>query len=317
MVAQAKSRYPPGSRPATVDGERGSSGPGLVDGLIDDDDELAARPDLANEARADLFISIHNNNAVNTAVGGPSTYYYDERPFAGRSARLARIIQQEMLAALSDIGPIGYEPYDHGTLVYPYYVLRGFDPPRLRRPTQMPGVLSEGMFLSNPRELRFLKRPAVRQAMADAYYDAISKYLARRAEHVGYQLLEGPDDPLAPGETATYTIEVRNPGNEDLRGWELVAGVVPRPARYVGLVRDGTTVGRARLPRLERGEKTRVELEITAPADPGEWMLLVDARERGGRRASRMGSPVLQVPLDTVEPVEPAESPADEGADAG
>ena len=70
------------------------------DGLIDDDDELAARPDMANTARADLFISIHNNMAVNESVGGPSTYFFEERPFGARSARLARLVQAEMMAAL-------------------------------------------------------------------------------------------------------------------------------------------------------------------------------------------------------------------------
>ena len=100
------------------------------DGLIDGDDELAARPDIANAARADLFIAIHNNIAVNESVGGPSTYYFDERPFGARSARLARIVQAEMMSALQGVAD-GYQPYDHGTLIYPYYVLRGVDPPRL------------------------------------------------------------------------------------------------------------------------------------------------------------------------------------------
>ncbi len=72
------------------------------DGLIDETDELAARPDVANRARADLFIAIHNNTAVNESTGGPSTFYADDRPFRKRSARLARTIQEEMVAA---IGP--------------------------------------------------------------------------------------------------------------------------------------------------------------------------------------------------------------------
>ncbi len=198
------------------------------DGVVDDDDELAARPDVANRARADLFISIHNNIAVNESVGGPSTYYFDERPFGARSARLARVVQDEMLAALGDISA-GYEPYDHGALIYPYYVLRDYDPPRLRRPTQMPGVLSEGMFLSNPRELRYLKRPTVRARMAAAYYDAVAKYLARRTTHVGYRLIAEPIGPIISGDTVRYQVEVRNQGNEVLRDWRVERGGVPGP----------------------------------------------------------------------------------------
>jgi N-acetylmuramoyl-L-alanine amidase len=275
------------------------------DGVIDIDDDLAARPDLANEARADLFLSIHNNFAVNTSVGGPSTLYFDERPFGGRSARLARIIQEEMLAALDEAVGGDWEPHDHGTIIYPYYVLRGFDPPRLRRPTQMPGVLSEGLFLSNPFELRQLKRPAVRAAMADAYYDAIGKYLARRGDHVGYTLVEGPPGPVAPGSEVTYRIEVRNHGTDTIRGWRLKARAVDAPTRYVSRIRDAVEVGQSEIPRIEAGKSRVIELTGTAPG-PGDWSLLVDARDRDGRWAAELGSPILQTRLSVSAPmVEP------------
>ncbi len=279
------------------------------DGVIDDDDELAARPDLANLARADVFISVHNNNAVNESVGGPSTFYFDERPFGARSARLARIVQEEMVVALDGISE-SYVPYDHGALIYPYYVLRGFDPPRLRRPTQMPGVLSEGMFLSNERELRYLKRPAVRGRMAVAYYDAIAKYFARRATHVGYELVSEPGFPVAVGETATYAIEVRNQGNETMRDWRLGVAAFPAPAYYIGRIRKGALSGEVRIPRLQPGERAVVEVEVTAPGPGGDWMLLFDARDRDGERAAEAGVPMLQVPLTTFDPPEPSPSPS-------
>jgi len=271
------------------------------DGVIDIDDDLAARPDMANRARADLFLSIHNNFAVNQSVGGPSTLYFDERPFGGRNARLARVVQEEMLAALE--GSVGgqWEPYDHGTIVYPYYVLRGFDPPRLRRPTQMPGVLSEGLFLSNAFELRQLKRPAVRAAMATGYYDAIGKYLARRSDHVGYELIEGPVEPVAPGAPVTYRVEVRNQGNDSIGGWRLKANAVRSPKYYVSRMRDASGVGITDIPRLEAGESRVVELVGKAPG-PGEWTVLFDARDRDGDRAVELGSPMLQAPLSVLDP---------------
>ena len=278
------------------------------DGLIDYDDELAARPDLANLARADLFLSIHNNTAVNTSVGGPSTFYFDERPFGARNARLARIVQEEMVAALTDVVGRDWEPYDHGALIYPYYVLRGFDPPRLRRPTQMPGVLSEGLFLSNPQELALLQRPDVRAAMAEAYYDAISKYLTRRGVHLGYELLDGPNEPVPAGEPVTYRVEVQNRSNEAIRDWSMKVLAVDAPERYVSRIRDQVEVGQVRLPRLEAGERQIVDVGVSVP-DGGEWMLLFDARDSGGTRAAQMGSPPLQVRLDVVAP-EPSPSPS-------
>ena len=281
-------------------------------GVIDRDDDLAARPDMANEARADLFISIHNNWAVNPSVGGPSTLYFDERPFGDRSARLASIIQEEMLGALEGFADADWEPHDHGTIVYPYYVLRGYDPPRLRRPTQMPGVLSEGLFLSNERELELLKRPRVRAAMAVAYYDAVAKYLARRGAHVGYELVSGPGGPVAPGETVRYEVEVRSQGNQELDRWRLAASAAGAPARYVGRTGRGEPVGEARIPRLAPGQTTVVAIDVTAPPEAREWMLLFDARDRDGERAAALGSPPLQVRLEVVDPAASTEPAASE-----
>ncbi len=272
------------------------------DGLIDRDDELAARPDMANIARADLFLSIHNNTAVNRSVGGPSTFFYDERSFGGRNARLARIVQDEMVAALSESVGGSWEPYDHGALVYPYYVLRGFDPPRLRRPTQMPGVLSEGLFLSNPLELTLLQDPSIRAAMAVGYYDAVSKYLARRGDHIGYELIEGPTEPVVAGVPVEYRVEVRNQGTDPLRDWRLKVNAVASPERYVSRIRDAVTVSELQLPRLEVGERRVFDVEVTAPG-AGEWTLLFDARDRDGTRAAEMGSPALQVRLSVAEPL--------------
>jgi len=278
------------------------------DGVIDDTDELAARTDLANVARADVFIAVHNNTAVNKSVGGPSTFYFDERPFGDRSRRLAQLIQAEMTDKLGRYAAGSWAPYDHGALIYPYYVLRAYDPPRLQRPTQMPGVLSEGLFLSNPRELRLLKRPAVRGAMAEAYYDAVAKFLERRTTHVGYELIDGPAEAAA-GEPITYEVEVRNVGTTAMRGWQLSAGAVPARFMYEGRGRTGRAVGEQRVPRLEPGEKATVSIEVTAPAPGRDWMLLFDAVDGEDKRASRHGSPVLQVPLSTIDPPEPSPSP--------
>lgn len=282
------------------------------DGRIDGDDELAARPDLANGARADLFLSIHNNIAVNTAVGGPSTFFFDERPFASRSARLARLVQAAMTAALDRFANGAWRPHDHGVLVYPYYVLRGYDPPRLKRPTQMPGVLSEGLFLSNERELALLRRPIVRGAMAVAYYDAVARYLSRRGPHVGYALVSEPVRPSVAGERAEFEVEVRNQGTRPIRGWRLGVDAVGAPARYVGRLGRGQPVGSVRIPRLAPGDTAVVAVTVKVPAEAREWMLVFDARDAGGRRAAALGAPPLQVRLTTTEPAvsDPAPSPS-------
>jgi N-acetylmuramoyl-L-alanine amidase len=275
------------------------------DGLIDETDELAARPDLANLAQADLFIAVHNNIAVDESVGGPSTFYFDERTFGDRSRLLARLIQAEMVAALSGVASGDWQPFDHGALIYPYYVLRDYDPPRLIRPTRMPGVLSEGLFLSNPRELRLLRQPRVRQAMAVAYYEAIGRYLARRGSHVGYRLIEAPGGALA-GETVTLRVEVRNQGSEPMRGWDIVVGALPSGSPSVGRARSGGTLGRQRIPSLSPGESAEVDIVLTAPAHGARWTFLVDAEDATGARTSSSGSPMLTYPVQILEPLPPS-----------
>ncbi len=278
------------------------------DGVIDVTDDLAARTDLANAVRADLFIAVHNNLAVDPTTGGPSTLYVDERPFGDRSARLARSIQRRMVSALARAVGGDWRPHDHGTLTYPYYVLRGYDPPRLLRPTQMPGVLSEGLFLSNPTELRLLRRASVRQAMAGAYYEAIADYLARRGSHVGYALVDAPDVVPA-GAPIELEVEVRDQGTTTLRGWDLVVSAQRAGSASLGRGRPGDTLGDVPLPTLGRGDRRVVRLSVPAPTEAGAWVLLVDARDRKGARASRNGSAMLQVPV-TVLPAPAAPAPA-------
>ncbi|MFN8518227.1 MAG: N-acetylmuramoyl-L-alanine amidase [Chloroflexota bacterium] len=273
----------------------------IPDGILDVTDDLAARADLANAVRADLFIAIHNNTAVDRTTGGPSTYYSDERTFSARSRHLARIIQAHMVAALDAVGSGAWAPYDHGVLAYPYYVLRDYDPPRLLRPSQMPAVLSEGLFLSNPRELRMLQRPRVRQAMAVAYYESVVEYLATRGSHVGYALLRAPTTVEA-GSPVELELEVRDQGTTTLRGWHLAVGAQVDGSTALGRARPGGTLGERRIPTRRPGQRRTLRVTATAPVEPGRWVLLVDARGPTGGRASEAGSPMLQVPIEVTAP---------------
>jgi N-acetylmuramoyl-L-alanine amidase len=269
----------------------------VPNGVVDVTDDLAARVDIANAVRADLFIAVHDNFAVDHSTGGPSTYYSEARTFSDRSALLARLIQASMVTGLASAAEGSWQPYDHGALTYPYYVLRDYDPPRLLRPSRMPGVLSEGLFLSNPRELRLLKDPRIRQAMATAYYEAIAGYLSRRGSQVGYSLVSAPTE-VDPGATFDLELEVRDQGSTDLRGWRLLVGAQPAGSTDLGRGRPGATIGGRPLPALERGKRGTLRVRVTAPSVPGAWVLQVDAHDGNGARASRAGSPMLEIPVE-------------------
>jgi hypothetical protein len=170
----------------------------------------------------------------------------------------------------------------------------------------MPGVLSEGLFLSNPRELRMLRSPRVRQAMANAYYEAIARYLGRRGSHVGYALVDAPPAAVA-GSDVELTIDVRNAGDDPMRGWRLDVRATPAEALARGEAGPRPSVGTRRIPALAPGSRRTLRLRVTAPVEPGDWVLLVDAIDAQGARASHAGSPVLEIHL-RVSP-DPSASP--------
>jgi N-acetylmuramoyl-L-alanine amidase len=150
------------------------------DGRIDDDDDLQARVDIANEAGAALLLSIHNNGIANPRVRGTSTWYAAAHPRGAESRVLAELVQEELLAGLRSTG---YEPIDQGAnddppLQKPYghLFLVGPQTPRVARASQMPGVVGESLFVTSDVESQLLATEAVQRAIADSYRRAVERF---------------------------------------------------------------------------------------------------------------------------------------------
>jgi N-acetylmuramoyl-L-alanine amidase len=275
------------------------------DGEVGYADELASRNDAANIGRADVFISNHNNLADNTRVGGPSTYYRKDRVFASENQRLARLVQDNMLARLDLYRTSTWKPSrSHDILSgVRYYVLSPYNPPNLVRPTLMPGVLSEGLFLTHPYELYLLKQPRVRQSMSVAYYDAVQAFIASRSFGVRYEVTADPGaaGPVEPATSLAYEVRLTNSGMDQAVGWKLVAGYVPAATLYDGSGARGEPLGEFAVLALGRGARSTLSLSLPAPP-AGDWLLKFDMRLADGRYLSDLGIPVLQLPLSVAEP---------------
>jgi N-acetylmuramoyl-L-alanine amidase len=163
---------------------------------------LGERTALANQAGADLFVSIHLNSSPDTATSGIETYYLNnttdhatmrlarmENGVAGgyslsgspdlnyiltdmrqqykanESASLAGMIEAE--AAASAETSMGLQLNALGAKQGPFYVLVG---------AMMPAVLVECGFLSNTGEAQLLEAPRYQQALADGIAHAVGHY---------------------------------------------------------------------------------------------------------------------------------------------
>ena len=120
-------------------------------------EELSARVKVANERKADLFISVHCNASVNPNSSGTSLHYYKQSDRA-----LASELKSNFMAATG-------RP-DRGLQANRFYVLTH---------TQMPAVLVETAFISNAQEGSLLADPNFRQRIAEGLAQGVRQYAAR------------------------------------------------------------------------------------------------------------------------------------------
>ncbi len=124
---------------------------------------LPTRVAIANSYRNAIFVSVHYNSAPRLDAHGYETYYY-----RGDSFGLATRLHRAQLATL--------DTEDRFVRRRGFYVVRR---------TQIPAVLCEGGFLTNPTESRTVLSASYRQRWAENIADAIT---AQRREGDPYDL---------------------------------------------------------------------------------------------------------------------------------
>ncbi|MDX2241658.1 MAG: N-acetylmuramoyl-L-alanine amidase [Leptolyngbyaceae cyanobacterium bins.302] len=126
----------------------------------DRDLDLEPRVQMAEQANATVFVSIHANaiSLSRPEVSGLETYYYQS------GADLAQVIHQSILQSTG--------VSDRGVRTARFYVLRR---------TSMPSVLVEVGFVTGQEDAMRLSNPSYRAQMADAIARGILQYLQRTA----------------------------------------------------------------------------------------------------------------------------------------
>jgi N-acetylmuramoyl-L-alanine amidase len=159
---------------------------------------LETRTAIANKEQADLFISIHANSSDDPTARGVETYYlnFTSRTDAlevaarenavseksihelqdlvkkialkekiGESREFASDVQRSLYAGLSAKSP---SLRNRGVKKAPFVVLIG---------ANMPSILAEISFVSNPDDAKKLKTNDYRQRIADSLYKGVSRYV--------------------------------------------------------------------------------------------------------------------------------------------
>ncbi|GMQ62297.1 N-acetylmuramoyl-L-alanine amidase [Vallitalea maricola] len=117
---------------------------------------LPERANLANDIEADFFVSVHNNWYTSSAHGTEVYYLAPSSKPGMTSIKLAEIFQKAIVSAVGT--------KDRGIKSGNLSVLRN---------TDMPAVLIEVAFLSNPTDVAKLKSETFKKNTANAIYKAI------------------------------------------------------------------------------------------------------------------------------------------------
>ncbi|HUK30596.1 MAG TPA: N-acetylmuramoyl-L-alanine amidase [Candidatus Acidoferrum sp.] len=159
---------------------------------------LEQRTVIANDSKADLFVSIHANSSPDPNARGVETYYlnfspspeamqvaarenataqgnvHDLEDLIQRIAKNEKVEESRELAAdiqaslTNRLQKTNHSIRDRGVRKAPFVVLIG---------ANMPSVLAEISFISNPSDESSLRKPDGRDRVADGLYTGIESYL--------------------------------------------------------------------------------------------------------------------------------------------
>ncbi len=152
------------------------------DGKVSVSDDLQARVDVANNSNSDLLVSIHFNGIADSGMKGTYVFFDPDRPFSDRNQALADSVDAAIVKALKDAG---YTTTDRGSrkdtsvLGGEHYFLLSPKSDWVARPSQMPAIIGEALFLTNDDDANAIRNDRVVDAIATGYAEGIKAYFAK------------------------------------------------------------------------------------------------------------------------------------------
>lgn len=179
---------------------------------------MEERVKIANEAEADLFISIHQNTCAEESAAGVETYYFPSKE--GENKRLAQLAEQYVV--------LYTQARDRGVKeAENLYVIRE---------SNMPSCLIETGFLSNEQERTLLQEEAYLNKIAQGLADAVELYFYPKVMYLTFD-----DGPVA-GNTE-QVLDILKERNMKATFFVVGENVERNPELAKRIVEEGHTIG--------------------------------------------------------------------------
>ncbi|NEU32512.1 N-acetylmuramoyl-L-alanine amidase CwlD [bacterium LRH843] len=127
------------------------------------EEDLKRRVDLVNHSDADLFISIHMNAIPSPRWSGAQTFYNRAIP---ENEAIAKFVQDQIRENLENTTRLAMP-------IHNIYLLKH---------AEIPGILVEAGFLSNPGEAALLETDKYQEKVAASIYQGVMRYYTNEKE---------------------------------------------------------------------------------------------------------------------------------------
>ena len=160
-------------------------------------DDVAARAQCADDAKASALVGIYFDAGGTEQNAGIITAYDADRPFSAANLTLANLVQNDVLARMNaqgwaipndgvqtddTLGSVSGDPYSGGLAAeaadYGHIMLIGPSMPGyFSTPSDMPGVVTEPLYITDPFEGSIADSAVGQQAIAQGIATAVEQFL--------------------------------------------------------------------------------------------------------------------------------------------
>ena len=127
---------------------------------------LPRRVEIATQANANIFVSIHYNSCRSPEANGVEIWFFDSKENKTRAAASRKLADSILKRVIRNT-----DAKSRGVKKGNFYVTRE---------TTMPAVIVEGGFISNPQERALLKSRDYQEKIAQGIADGVDQYFKAR-----------------------------------------------------------------------------------------------------------------------------------------